>query len=70
MRGGDEWTPALFAVLLGLRGEGTLRPRRQLPLARGTTALVPFGAGPLSCTAPLEAIRCLPPDPASPEGAW
>ena len=71
VRGGDELGPS-FAVLLVLGGEGALRSSAgdELELRRGTTALVPFGAGATTLTGDVEAIRCLPPAPTAGEGAW
>ena len=71
IRGGDELAPS-FAVLLALAGEGALRSSDgdELELRRGTTALVPFGAGATTLTGDIEAIRCLPPVPTAGEGAW
>ena len=53
-------------------GAGTLRTERgeQLELRSGMTVLVPFAAGATALTGDVEAIRCLPPDPAAGEGAW
>jgi mannose-6-phosphate isomerase len=71
VRGGGELAPS-FAVLLVLGGEGALRTSAgdELELRRGTTALVPFGAGATTVTGDVEAIRCLPPAPTAGEGAW
>jgi mannose-6-phosphate isomerase len=57
---------------VALRGEGTLRTEHgdELALQAGTTALVPFAAGATTVTGDLDAIRCLPPDPAAGEGDW
>jgi mannose-6-phosphate isomerase len=64
--GGDELEPS-FSILLVTAGEGELDG---LPLARGATVLVPHAAGTTTLSGSLEAIRCLPPDPAAGEGAW
>lgn len=71
VRGGDELGPS-FAVLLALGGEGLLRSSDgdELELHRGTTALVPYGAGATTLSGDVEAIRCLPPVPTAGEGAW
>ena len=71
VHGGDELAPS-FAILLGLGGEGTLRSEAgaEIELRRGTTALVPFGAGATALGGDVEAIRCLPPGPTTGEGAW
>lgn len=71
VRGGGELAPS-FAVLLVLGGEGALRTSAgdELELRRGTTALVPFGAGATTLTGDVDAIRCLPPAPTAGEGAW
>ena len=71
VRGGDELGPS-FAVLLVTGGEGALRSSDgdELELRRGTTALVPYGAGATTLSGDVEAIRCLPPVPTAGEGAW
>lgn len=71
VRGGDQLAPS-FAVLLVLGGEGALRwsAGDELELRRGTTALVPFGAGATTLTGDVEAIRCRPPAPTTGEGKW
>ena len=53
-------------------GEGALRSSDgdELELRRGTTALVPYGAGATTLSGDIEAIRCLPPVPTAGEGAW
>jgi len=66
VRGGDVLDPS-FAVLLVTEGEGALD---DLPLARGTTALIPYGAGTTTLTGDVEALRCLPPSPTAGEGNW
>jgi mannose-6-phosphate isomerase len=69
--GGSEAEPS-FAILVVLAGAGTLRTERgnELQLSAGMTALVPYAAGATTLTGELDAIRCLPPDPAAGEGAW
>jgi mannose-6-phosphate isomerase len=71
VRGGDELAPS-FSVLLVTGGDGALRSSDgdELELRRGTTALVPYGAGATTLTGDVEAIRCLPPVPTAGEGAW
>ena len=60
VRGGDE-LDAGFSILVALSGDGELGGE---PFARGIALLVPFGAGPLTLSGDVEAIRCRPPDPA------
>jgi mannose-6-phosphate isomerase len=71
LRNGAECEPS-FAVLVALAGAATLHTERggELALIAGTTALVPYAAGMTTLTGDLEAIRCLPPDPAAGEGDW
>ncbi len=71
VRGGGELGPS-FAVLVVTGGEGALRSSDgdELELRRGTTALVPYGAGATTLTGDVEALRCLPPVPTAGEGAW
>jgi mannose-6-phosphate isomerase len=71
LRNGAECEPS-FAVLVALAGAATLHTERggKLALIAGTTALVPYAAGTTILTGDLEAIRCLPPDPAAEEGDW
>ncbi|HYP48487.1 MAG TPA: class I mannose-6-phosphate isomerase [Thermoleophilaceae bacterium] len=71
VRGGDELAPS-FSVLLGLAGEGALRTDEgeELELRRGSTVLVPHGAGTTRLTGDIEAIRCLPPAPDAGDGDW
>jgi mannose-6-phosphate isomerase len=66
VHGGDALEPG-YSVLLGLAGEGELAG---LPVRRGSALLLPHGAGRLELTGDVEAIRCRPPDAASPEGDW
>lgn len=66
VRGGETLDPG-FSVLLGLRGRGELGG---VPVERGSALLIPYAAGPLELTGDVEAIRCRPPDPSSPEGEW
>jgi mannose-6-phosphate isomerase len=59
---------AEFAILIVLDGEGTLETGAG-PAAppRGSTVLVPYGAGPSRLAGQLTVLRCLPPEP-QPEG--
>lgn len=51
-----------FSVLVVLEGEGTLAwETGELPVRRGATLVVPFGAGPLRLTGAVTALRCRPP---------
>ena len=54
-----------FSILVVLGGRGKLQveaePAAPLPLARGDTMLVPFGAGAAVLTGTLDVVRCLPP---------
>jgi mannose-6-phosphate isomerase len=71
LRNGAECEPS-FAVLVALAGAAPHHTQRggKLALIAGTTALVPYAAGTTILTGDLEAIRCLPPDPAAGEGDW
>lgn len=56
-----ELGPA-YAVLIVTAGSGTLTAEGQsLPLRRGNTVLVPYGAGTTRLAGDLDVIRCLPP---------
>ena len=60
--------PAHFApqvaVLVVLAGHGRLAwADGALPVARGTTVLVPYGAGPVRLEGGVSALRCMPPAP-------
>jgi mannose-6-phosphate isomerase len=70
--GGAVDSPPSFAVVVVTGGQGTLSSEAggELGLRSGTTVLVPFSAGATTLAGELEAIRCLPPDPAAGEGAW
>jgi mannose-6-phosphate isomerase len=61
-----------FAVLIALEGQVTVLDARQqgLELARGATAMVPFGAGETTLTGHGTVIRCLPPSAAAGSGRW
>jgi len=64
--------PPSFAILIVLDGELTVSTAEQEPLrlTHGDAALVPHGVGETSVSGRGTAIRCLPPDPAAPEGSW
>ena len=70
--GGEAKSAPSFAILLVVGGEGALRTERgdELALHAGMTALIPFAAGTTVLAGELDAIRCLPPDPAAGEGDW
>ncbi len=55
--------PADFAVLVVLEGHGQLESEHDhaLVLERGSTTLVPHGAGETRLSGPLVAVRCRPP---------
>jgi mannose-6-phosphate isomerase len=54
------------AVLVVLDGRGRLSyAEGALPLSRGTTAFVPYGAGPTRIEGRVTLLRCMPPDPGS-----
>jgi mannose-6-phosphate isomerase len=61
--------PAGFSVLVMTRGRGRLEfgTAGSLELGRGTTVLVPFGAGDCRLVGSVEAVRCMPPDPDAPD---
>lgn len=53
-----------FAVLVVLEGSGSLSwAEGELPVAAGQTLLLPFGAGAVSLTGIVTAVRCRPPAP-------
>ena len=54
-----------FSILLVTAGEGRLG---EVAVRRGTTALIPYAAGPTTVDGDIEAIRCLP--PAEGEALW
>ncbi len=70
--GGEVESAPSFAVLVVLDGGGALRTEGgdELALHAGMTALIPFAAGATVLSGEVEAIRCLPPDPAAGEGDW
>ncbi len=54
-----------FAVVVGVSGHGTLSGDGwHLDVQKGTTAVVPWAAGPSKVEGPVELLRCLPPLPA------
>jgi mannose-6-phosphate isomerase len=58
--------PAEFSILVVTRGQGRLaHSGGVMPLQRGATVLVPFAAGDCVLAGPVEAVRCLPPEPGS-----
>jgi len=63
--GGAVRLDPAFSILVVLEGSGTLEvetePTGPVPLARGDTVLVPFGAGAARLSGPLDVVRCLPP---------
>jgi mannose-6-phosphate isomerase len=61
--GGDTLEPG-YSVVVGLSGEGELGVE---PVRRGSVLLVPHAAGELELTGDVAALRCRPPDPATPE---
>ena len=56
-----------FAVLVVTGGSGVLAATdaADLPLTRGTTAVVPYPAGSTTVRGDVTVLRCLPPDPAA-----
>jgi mannose-6-phosphate isomerase len=66
VQGGDT-LDAGYSVVVGLDGEGELGGE---PIRRGSAVLVPHAAGRLELTGDARALRCRPPDPATPEGRW
>lgn len=54
-----------YAILVVTGGSGRIEyPAGSLPVQRGATVLVPYGAGPVTFDGRWEALRCRPPDPA------
>ena len=70
--GGDVELDPSFAILVAIRGSGTLHSERadSVPLTRGDTVLVPFAAGRTAVGGNVELLRCLPPAPEAPEAPW
>ena len=51
-----------YAILVVVVGEGRLAyPTGTLPVRRGSTILVPYGAGPTTFDGHFQALRCRPP---------
>ena len=65
VEGGAALEPS-FSVLVGYGGEGLLQSESSPPVSvrRGSTVLVPFGAGPTRLDGSWRAVRCMPPLPA------
>jgi mannose-6-phosphate isomerase len=62
VEGQSSLAAAGFTVLVCVSGEGTLGFRGgDLPVAAGSTWVVPFGAGPLTFDGRAELLRCVPP---------
>jgi mannose-6-phosphate isomerase len=62
--------PASFSILVLTSGSGTLRwGGSGREVSRGETLLIPFAAGPCELAGAVEAVRCLPPDPATPDAS-
>jgi len=63
--------PAGFSILVVIAGSGTLLwgEKKIMRVNRGDTVLVPFAAGDCLLRGSLDAIRCLPPDPAAPDAS-
>jgi mannose-6-phosphate isomerase len=60
--------PAAFCILIATAGSGRLAwGDRGLDVARGDTVLIPFAAGDCTLSGPLQAVRCMPPDPTAPD---
>jgi mannose-6-phosphate isomerase len=60
--------PAQFSILVVTHGRGRLEHAAGIiSLERGATVLVPFAAGDCIVAGPLEVVRCMPPDPDSPD---
>jgi len=53
-----------YAILVVVSGAGFITyPAGTLPVRRGSTVLVPHGAGPTTLEGHFDALRCLPPNP-------
>jgi mannose-6-phosphate isomerase len=62
--------PAAFSILVVTVGTGLLEwDEHGLEVARGDTVLIPFAAGDCVLQGSVEAVRCLPPDPAAPDAS-
>jgi mannose-6-phosphate isomerase len=64
IRPAPSWPlPREFSILVVLEGAGRLETEAgDLPLGRGATVLVPWGAGEGALEGPLDVLRCLPPE--------
>jgi mannose-6-phosphate isomerase len=60
---GGAHLPPGYAVLIVTSGTGELTPEagNPVPVARGSTVLIPYSAGTCTLTGDLQAVRCLPP---------
>jgi mannose-6-phosphate isomerase len=69
--GSSSSLPAGFSILVVTGGRGRLESGwgSVLEVERGATVLIPFAAGDCRLMGALEAVRCLPPDPAGPDPA-
>jgi mannose-6-phosphate isomerase len=62
--------PTGVSILVVTAGSGTLEwGDRLLEVGRGDTVLIPFAAGDSVLRGPLEAVRCMPPDPGAPDAS-
>jgi mannose-6-phosphate isomerase len=61
----DATVGACFAIVVVLDGSGELRTSSGhiTPLSGGATLLVPYGAGDVTLSGSIRALRCLPPSP-------
>jgi mannose-6-phosphate isomerase len=69
--GSSSSLPAGFSIVVVAGGRGRLESGSEsvLEVERGATVLIPFAAGDCRLVGALEAVRCLPPDPAGPDPA-
>jgi mannose-6-phosphate isomerase len=56
-----------FSIVLVTAGEGALGG---VPISKGSTVLVPHGAGETELEGSVEGIRCMGPDLSAGEGTW
>jgi mannose-6-phosphate isomerase len=67
---GSTPLPPSFSILVITAGSGTLRwGSAGREVARGDTFLIPFASGACELSGTVEAVRCLPPDPAAPDAS-
>ena len=67
---GEAPLPAGPSILVVISGSGRLEwGKRGLELRRGQTILIPFAAGECVLRGSVEALRCMPPDPAAPDAS-